>query len=381
MNRMHEQEVQLRLRVSSFGFGLGFKDHMIHKVQPGSTAELSGLRLNDTIVHVNGQSVVELPDVDVLQLIKTTEKTLHLVVKRLLPMQPAASVDGTTDEGGELAYENRGGSRENPFSPTYGGFQGNEGTPRSPDTDFVTESPLVDEAEVSQGVRDSSYVKMMRERLEGYEAKLAERDSTIKALRSEKNRIEGELSAVLKQGEEDKPHGADGEAASANNSMLDDMLPRLPTVRETDYTMQNLVWSMEKHVAATRIAAAPLETLAKELPTRVTTAIDGELEFQAAASNQARVSQAIDPGSETTGQQQLAMSRASSRVISASDGKQQAEKSLSDSLQEIQSTVDHVTKTARLAEHHISKLSALLEEMPQLGKIIIANEEDNEVTW
>jgi hypothetical protein len=173
---------------------------------------------------------------------------------------------------------------------------------------------------------------------------------------------------------------SNGGADSSTLSMLDDMLPRLPTVSPTDYTLQNLCWSMGKHISAARIAAAPLNLIAAELPDRVTAAIDAEVEFQSAATNQARVSQSIDPDGETTGQEQLAMSKASSRVISASDGKQQAEQRLAETLQEVQTTVDHVSKTARLAEHHIEKFAALLEEMPQLGAISISNEDD-EVTW
>ena len=43
--------------------------------------------------------------------------------------------------------------------------------------------------------------------------------------------------------------------------------------------------------------------------------------------------------------------------------------------------MDHVMKTARLAEHHIGKFGVLLEEMPELGRLIVANEENDEVTW
>eukprot|EP00038_Savillea_parva_P009493 m.183882 g.183882 ORF g.183882 m.183882 type:complete len:979 (-) comp15965_c0_seq1:98-3034(-) len=370
-NRMYEQELELRLRVSPYGFGLGFKDHYVHKVQPGSTAELSGLEIGDTIINVNGHSVVELPDIEVLKLIKNTQQTLVLIVRRVLPMQ--LSNEGRSD------FTSPEGFRQNPFSPSDEGARDQPDANNdavSPGLDFVTETSAVDEAEVSQGVRDSSYVKMMRERLEGYEARLAERDAAIKTLKSEKTRLAEELSAVLKQ-EDEKTAPSDAD----QSSMLDDMLPRLPTVSPTDYTLQNLCWSMDKHIAATRIAAAPLEVIANELPDRVETAIDAEVEFQSAAANQVRVSQTIDTDGEMTGAEQLAMSKASSRVISASDAKQQAEQRLSEALREIQTTVDHVQKTARLAEHHISKFAALLKEMPQLGKLIISNDEDEEVTW
>lgn len=310
-----------------------------------------------------------MPDVEVLTLIKTTAKTLQLVVKRVMPVQPGFG------DGGAAATD---ASRQNPFSPD-GAATAEDA--QSPGLDFVTEPLEVDEAEVSQGVRDSTYVKMMRQRLEGYEAKLAERENTIKGLHSEKTRLAEELAAVMKQEVAEPAPATPGGPDSSALSMLDDMLPRLPTVSPTDYTLQNLCWSMEKHVSATRIAAIPLDMIAAELPDRVSAAIESEVEFQAAAANQVQVSQSIDVDEETTGQQQLAMSKASSRVISASDAKQQAEQRLAETLREIQTTVDQVQKTARLAEHHISKFSVLLEEMPQLGKLIISNEDDDEVTW
>ena len=61
-NRMQSVIVNLKLRVSSFGFGLGFKDHYVHKVQPGSTSEVSGLRVGDTITAVNGIPVKDKTD-------------------------------------------------------------------------------------------------------------------------------------------------------------------------------------------------------------------------------------------------------------------------------------------------------------------------------
>ena len=61
-NRMQSVIVNLKLRVSSFGFGLGFKEHYVHKVQPGSTSEVSGLRVGDTITAVNGIPVKDKTD-------------------------------------------------------------------------------------------------------------------------------------------------------------------------------------------------------------------------------------------------------------------------------------------------------------------------------
>ena len=55
------------------------------------TCIFSSLSLHSVCVFAVSQDVMDLPDVEVLTLIKTTESTLKLVVRRVMPMRPVSA--------------------------------------------------------------------------------------------------------------------------------------------------------------------------------------------------------------------------------------------------------------------------------------------------
>ena len=90
LNRMIVQKQALSLQPSSAGYGLGFKNHTVHKVKPASSAEFGGLRLKDTLLEINGIPLEGMSDRDALDMIKQAAPTLDLVVNRMLPVDPLA---------------------------------------------------------------------------------------------------------------------------------------------------------------------------------------------------------------------------------------------------------------------------------------------------
>jgi len=77
-------EICLSLEVTGASFGLGFRNHCVETVIPGSPADVAGVQVGDTITAVNKDRVNMVPDAAVLQMVKASVGVLKLTVRRTL---------------------------------------------------------------------------------------------------------------------------------------------------------------------------------------------------------------------------------------------------------------------------------------------------------
>lgn len=87
------KDVNLSLRRTDRGYGFLFKHKVVHRVKAGSTAEVAGLKAEDILVSICGIEVSELPDTDVLEIIKQADPWLFLVVSRTQAVNSESHTD------------------------------------------------------------------------------------------------------------------------------------------------------------------------------------------------------------------------------------------------------------------------------------------------
>lgn len=219
---------------------------------------------------------------------------------------------------------------------------------------------------VSQSILDSNYVKTLRERMISFEAELQARDEKISCVESERDCAVAELKAVLEDGDVVTQVASPTPPSAAFLTGAG----QEPTASGGEETLQSLGKTLQRNIEATRNVATPLTQLMRELPRRIASVVTSNIELQNAAAEQAKLSQEINP-EMLSGAEQLILSRCSSRVGEASDAADLNDKALEATVTQMQCNVEMLQKTARLAEHHAAKLTALLRELPELGKTLI----------
>eukprot|EP00039_Didymoeca_costata_P009036 m.119747 g.119747 ORF g.119747 m.119747 type:complete len:728 (-) comp14330_c0_seq1:77-2260(-) len=346
LNRVEQRDVPLSLqKASSPGYGFSFKNHTIYKVKPASPAENGGMRVGDKLREICGVNISEIDDHSVLDMIKQAAPVLNVVVLRNFPAPPAhdreASFPDDDDEnifndlsqtppGGRLVFE---GMTDNESTSETTGIdepqftKGNlSARPRSVSQQSACEETparvtRVTEKEISTELRDSTYMRMLKERLERTEKENFELSKVNQELSEKLNSTKAELDSLIQLQDED-PKDAKGQLEESSDPI--DLVGR---------QLKNALLGALNHVGVSTKMNMELEELISEN-------INACIAQQTAADAQAQfVTQNADPDDASS---LLASRRLQVDIAEASERKQTAETAVQSNLLRSQESLENV---------------------------------------